>query len=174
MGAEYGSVADSVVTRCDGVSRSARIDAIRLAGTAFSGLSALVIEDVMDGGDVIWVRARTRGGAVACPGCRTETLLRKVHRAAGMRTPPGPVAKHGQAVRPLTQPERLQRAVQYLPTLVDPYREHLSSTSPRVGPRPTSRTCHYGGRPGPCSPGPPALPPASARSSPTLPPPAPR
>jgi hypothetical protein len=47
------------------------IDAIRLAGTVFSGLSALVIEDVTDGEDVIRVWARTRGGAVACPcGCR--------------------------------------------------------------------------------------------------------
>jgi hypothetical protein len=33
------------------------IDAIRLAGTVFSGLSALVIEDVTDGGDVIRIRA---------------------------------------------------------------------------------------------------------------------
>jgi transposase len=37
----------------------------------FSGLSALVIEDVEDAGEVILVRARTRAGAVACPGCGT-------------------------------------------------------------------------------------------------------
>jgi transposase len=39
----------------------------------FSGLSALVIEDVEDAGEVICVRARTRDGAVACPACGTET-----------------------------------------------------------------------------------------------------
>ncbi len=43
----------------------------------FSGLSALVIEDVEDAGEVICVRARTRDGAVACPGCGTETA--RVH-----------------------------------------------------------------------------------------------
>jgi transposase len=43
----------------------------------FSGLSALVIEDVEDAGEVIWVRARTRDGAVACPGCGTQTA--RVH-----------------------------------------------------------------------------------------------
>jgi zinc-finger of transposase IS204/IS1001/IS1096/IS1165/Transposase len=43
----------------------------------FSGLSALVIEDVQDAGGVIVVWARTRGRAVACPGCGTETV--RVH-----------------------------------------------------------------------------------------------
>ena len=49
------------------------IDVIELVGTVFSGLSALVIEDVEDAGEVICVRARTRDEAVACPGCGTET-----------------------------------------------------------------------------------------------------
>ena len=49
------------------------IDATNLVGTVFSGLSALVIDDVADAGDVIVVRARTSGGAVACPGCGTQT-----------------------------------------------------------------------------------------------------
>ena len=43
------------------------IDVTELVGTVFSGLSALVIEDIEDAGEVIRVRARTRGGAVACP-----------------------------------------------------------------------------------------------------------
>jgi transposase len=43
----------------------------------FSGLSALVIDDVADAGDEIAVRARTRAGAVACPGCGAETA--RVH-----------------------------------------------------------------------------------------------
>ena len=46
-------------------------------GTVFSGLSALVIEDVEDAGEVIGVRARTRDGPVACPGCGAETA--RVH-----------------------------------------------------------------------------------------------
>jgi hypothetical protein len=55
------------------VPRSVVIDVTELVGTVFSGLSALVIGDVEDAGEVIAVRARTRGGAVACPGCGTET-----------------------------------------------------------------------------------------------------
>ena len=53
------------------------IDVTELVGTVFSGLSALVIEDVGDAGEVICVRARTRDGAVACPGCGIETA--RVH-----------------------------------------------------------------------------------------------
>jgi transposase len=49
------------------------IDAMGLVGTVFSGLSALVIEGAEDAGEVICVRARTRDGAVACPGCGTAT-----------------------------------------------------------------------------------------------------
>ena len=59
------------------MSRSVMIDVTELVGTVFSGLSALVIEDVEDAGEVICVRARTRDGAVACPGCGTETA--RVH-----------------------------------------------------------------------------------------------
>ena len=53
------------------------IDAIKLVRTVFSGLSALVIEDVEDLGEAIRVQARTRDGAVACPRCGTETA--RVH-----------------------------------------------------------------------------------------------
>jgi hypothetical protein len=42
------------------------IDAMSLVGIVFSGLSALVIEDVEDDGGAVIVRARTPGGAVAC------------------------------------------------------------------------------------------------------------
>ena len=52
------------------------IDVTELVRTVFS-LSALVIDDVEDAGDVICVRARTRDGAVACPGCGAETA--RVH-----------------------------------------------------------------------------------------------
>jgi hypothetical protein len=53
------------------------IDVTELVGTVFSGLSALVIEDVEDAGEVICVRARTQDKAVACPACGTETT--RVH-----------------------------------------------------------------------------------------------
>ncbi|MEN1891233.1 ISL3 family transposase [Streptomyces mirabilis] len=43
----------------------------------FSGLSALVVEDVVDGGDAVVVTARTRDATVPCPVCRTPTA--KVH-----------------------------------------------------------------------------------------------
>ena len=44
-----------------------------LVGIVFSGLSALVIEDVEDDGGAVIVRARTPGRTVACPGCGTAT-----------------------------------------------------------------------------------------------------
>jgi transposase len=53
------------------------LDAERLLGIVFSGLSALVIEDVGEAGGVIRVRARTGGGAVACPVCGAAT--RRLH-----------------------------------------------------------------------------------------------
>jgi transposase len=49
------------------------IDLTKLVGVVSSRLSALVIEGVEDAGEAILVRARTRGGAVACPGCGTQT-----------------------------------------------------------------------------------------------------
>ena len=53
------------------------IDVTELLRTVFPGLSALVIEDVEDVGEVIVVRARTRNRAVACRGCGTQTA--RVH-----------------------------------------------------------------------------------------------
>jgi transposase len=49
------------------------IDVTELVRIVLSGLSALVIHDVEDAGEVIVVRAGTRGEAVACPGCGAET-----------------------------------------------------------------------------------------------------
>lgn len=48
-----------------------------VVGVVFSGLSALSVEGVEDAGDVVVVRASTRGGAVACPVC--GTLTGRVH-----------------------------------------------------------------------------------------------
>ena len=53
------------------------IDADVLIGTVFSGLTTLTINGIEDAGEVIVVRARTRGGAVRCPSC--GTLTRQVH-----------------------------------------------------------------------------------------------
>lgn len=55
-----GSVIVSVVAESAEVARLVMIDAEELVRTVFSGLSALVIEDVQDAGDAILVRARTR------------------------------------------------------------------------------------------------------------------
>jgi transposase len=53
------------------------IDVTELVRIVFSGLSALVIDDVEDAGEVICVRARTRGDALPCPDCGQETA--RVH-----------------------------------------------------------------------------------------------
>ena len=52
-------------------------DVAELVSIVFSGLPALVIEGAEDAGEVICVRARTRGAAVACPDCGTLTV--RVH-----------------------------------------------------------------------------------------------
>ena len=52
-------------------------DVAELLSIVFSGLSALVIEDAEDAGEVICVRARTRDVAVTCPDCGTPTA--RVH-----------------------------------------------------------------------------------------------
>jgi len=48
-----------------------------LVGLVFRGLSPLVIEDVVDEGEGIAVRARTPAGPGACPGCGAESV--RVH-----------------------------------------------------------------------------------------------
>lgn len=48
-------------------------DANSLLNTVFSGLSTLVVEDVVDGGEVVRVRARTVDVPVPCPACGTPT-----------------------------------------------------------------------------------------------------
>ena len=68
-----GSVALPVISLCADVSRSIMIDVTELVRIVFSGLSVLVIEDIRDAGGVIFVYARTRAVAVACPGCGVET-----------------------------------------------------------------------------------------------------
>ncbi|WP_425296940.1 ISL3 family transposase [Nocardia abscessus] len=47
------------------------------AAVAFSGLSPLVVEEVVDEGEQVAVRARTPGGPAICPGCGAESA--RVH-----------------------------------------------------------------------------------------------
>src|SRR5215831_251681 len=68
-----------------------------LVGTVFSGLSALVIEDVEAAGEVVCVRARTRDGPVACPGCGTQTA--RVHGYYGRTVADVPVGGRRVLVR---------------------------------------------------------------------------
>jgi transposase len=53
------------------------MDVDSVVGTVFSGLSALVVQDVMESGGMVVVTARTREAAVPCPVCGTATA--KVH-----------------------------------------------------------------------------------------------
>jgi hypothetical protein len=53
------------------------VDLDELVGVVFSGLSPLVVKDVVDEGERIRVRARTPDGSVACSGCGAETA--RVH-----------------------------------------------------------------------------------------------
>ncbi|GAA3918248.1 hypothetical protein GCM10023084_81100 [Streptomyces lacrimifluminis] len=65
------------------------VDINFLTRTVLSGLSALVVEDVVDGGDVVVVTARTRDAAVPCPVCQTPTG--KVHGYHGRTVTDVPV-----------------------------------------------------------------------------------
>ncbi|SDB80407.1 Transposase [Raineyella antarctica] len=65
------------------------VETNKLVRTVFSGLAALVIEDVEDAGEVIVVRASTRGEAVECPACGTPT--RRVHAFCERRPADVPV-----------------------------------------------------------------------------------
>jgi transposase len=59
------------------MTRLVMMDAEELAGTVFSGLSALVIENIRDAEGIIVVLARTRDEPAGCPGCGSETA--RVH-----------------------------------------------------------------------------------------------
>src|SRR5215813_14184273 len=83
------------------------IDVTVLMGTVFSGLSALVIDDVKDAGEVICVRARARGGAVACPGCGTETARVHEYRERAVADVP----TDGRRVMVKVRVRRMRRSV---------------------------------------------------------------
>ena len=91
----FGSVALSVVAGCADVSRLVMIDVTELVGIVFSGLSALVIEDVEDAGDVIVRAGEDPGRGGRLPRLRRGNVARaRLSRADGgrrsRRRPPRP------------------------------------------------------------------------------------
>lgn len=62
-----------MVTKGDGPRWHGVHDVNELVNVVFSGLSALIIEDVTDEGEEIRVAARTRTDPVPCPVCGTPT-----------------------------------------------------------------------------------------------------
>jgi len=122
---ENGSVALSVVAGCADVSRSVMIDAIELAGTVFSGLTALVIEDVEDAGEVIRVQVKSAGGEVACPGCGAGTeRVHGYHERTAADVPAG-----GRRVVVTARLRRLRCPV--LGCRVQTFREQVTGTLER-------------------------------------------
>jgi transposase len=113
------------------------IDVTELVGTVFSGLSALVIEDVEDAGDVICVRARTRDAAVACPGCGAETA--RVHEYRERTAADVPVDGRRVLVRVRVRRMRcpvldcrMQTFREQVPGVLDRYQRRISRLTAQV------------------------------------------
>jgi transposase len=113
------------------------IDVTELAETVFSGLSALVIEDVEDLGDVICVRAKTRDAVVACPGCGTETA--RVHEYRERTAADIPVDGRRVLVRVRVRRMRcpvldcrMQTFREQVPGVLDRYQRRISRLTAQV------------------------------------------
>ena len=113
------------------------IDVTELVGTVFSGLSALVIDDVEDAGDVICVRARTRDGAVRCPGCGAETA--RVHEYHERTAADVPVGGRRVLVRVRVRRMRcpaldctVQTFREQVPGVLDRYQRRISRLTAQV------------------------------------------
>jgi transposase len=113
------------------------IDVTELVRTVFSGLSALVIEDVEDAGDVICVRARTRDGAVACPGCGAGTA--RVHEYRERTAADVPVDGRRVLVRVRVRRMRcpalgckVQTFREQVPGILDRYQRRISRLTAQV------------------------------------------
>ncbi|MEU4768561.1 ISL3 family transposase, partial [Actinosynnema sp. NPDC023794] len=99
----------------------------KLVGVVFSGLAALSVEGVEDAGDVIVVRASTRGDEVECPSCGTPTS--RVH--AFHERIPADVPVDGRRVLVRLRIRRMRRPVtecvrrtfrEQVPGLIERYR----------------------------------------------------
>jgi transposase len=113
------------------------IDVTELVGIVFSGLSALVIEDVEDAGDVICVRARTWDGAVTCPGCGAETA--RVHEYRERTAADVPVDGRRVLVRVRVRRMRcpvldckVQTFREQVPGILDRYQRRISRLTAQV------------------------------------------
>jgi transposase len=113
------------------------IDVIELVRTVFSGLSALVIEDVEDAGDVICVRAKTRDGVVACPGCGAGTA--RVHEYHERTAADVPVDGRRVLVRVRVRRMRcpaldckVQTFREQVPGILDRYQRRISRLTAQV------------------------------------------
>src|SRR6266487_6659881 len=113
------------------------IDVTELVRTVFSGLSALVIEDVEDAGDMICVRARTWDGAVTCPGCGAETA--RVHEYRERTAADVPVGGRRVLVRVRVRRMRcpaldckVQTFREQVPGILDRYQRRISRLTAQV------------------------------------------
>src|SRR5580693_6091014 len=113
------------------------VDATEFVGTVFSGLSSLVIEDVENAGEAICVRARTRHGAVACPGCGTETA--RVHEYRERTAADIPVDGRRVLVRVRVRRMRcpvldcrMQTFREQVPGVLDRYQRRISRLTAQV------------------------------------------
>lgn len=126
------------------------------AAVAFSGLSELVVEEVVDDGDVIRVVARSRDTAVACPVCgRPTERVHGYHRRTARDVPvDGRQVMISLRVRRLVCP--------HLDSARQTFREQVPGLLERLQRRhrATGWTAHRRGqgdmRPGRCPPRPPA------------------
>jgi transposase len=109
-----------------------------LVSVVFSGLSSLVIEDVLDQDDMIVVRARTAGGPVPCPEC--GSLTGHVHgyfvrTLADVPADGRPVVVHVR-VRRLRCPELgcpVQTFREQVPGVLDRYQRRTARLTSQAG-----------------------------------------
>lgn len=113
-------------------------DVNELVGVVFSGLSALVVEDVTDEGEVIRVSARTRDDPVPCPACGQPT--RRVHGFHGRVVADVPV--DGRRVMASVRVRRLVRPVlgcpqqtfrEQVPGVVERYQRRTNRMADQLG-----------------------------------------
>ncbi|WP_372470810.1 transposase family protein [Saccharothrix luteola] len=117
----------------------------KLVGVVFSGLAALSVEGVEDAGDVIVVRASTRGDEVECPSCGTPTS--RVH--AFHERIPADVPVDGRRVLVRLRIRRMRRPVtecvrrtfrEQVPGLIERYRRRTVRLDEQVRGVVTPRT----------------------------------
>ena len=106
-------------------------------------MSALVIEDVEDAGEVICVRATTRDTAVTCPGCGAETA--RVHEYRERTAADVPVGGRRVLVRVRVRRMRcpaldckVQTFREQVPGVLDRYLRRISRLTVTMSSRTTS------------------------------------